>query len=266
MTDVPDARDLEHLAVDLAHQAGTLALSRRETGLTVATKSSPTDVVTDADRAVERFLIDAIRALRPHDLIFGEEGGAEGGAGSAARVRWVLDPIDGTVNYLLGLGHWAVSVAAELDGVVVAGCVHNPVSGHTFHAARGLGARLGEAALHGPREVALTEAVVATGFAYDASMRARQGAVVASVLGQIGNLRRFGSAALDLCAVAAGWVDAYYEATLHEWDYAAGALIAAEAGAVVTGLRGQGPGPGMVVAAHPARVAEFVSLIERAGG
>lgn len=264
----PDEQELAGLAVELARQAGALAVTRRSQGLTVATKSSPTDVVTDVDRAVEEFLVGQLREHRPGDLVRGEEGvvGEPGpGTGNADAVRWVIDPIDGTVNFMLGLPQWAVSIAAELEGVVLAGCVFNPVTGALFHAARGHGSWLDGQQLAGPRNVPVAEAVVATGFAYDAAMRERQGQVLAHVLPRVGNIRRMGSAALDLCALAAGWVDAYYEACLNEWDYAAGALMATEAGVHISGLRGQGPGSDILVGAHPARAPEFIALLEAAG-
>jgi myo-inositol-1(or 4)-monophosphatase len=252
------------LAMSLAERAGVLMLQHRAAGLSVATKSSLTDVVTDADRAVERYLIDELAQARPGDAILAEESGGTP-SGSSADVRWIIDPIDGTVNFLLGLPQFAVSIAAEVAGEVVAGCVHNPVSGLLFHAVRGHGAFMGDQRLGGPRAVALDQAVVATGFGYDAQLRARQGAIVGELLGKVGNLRRLGSAALDLCALAAGWVDAYYEGPLGEWDYAAGALIAAEAGAELTGLAGRAPGPWLVAGAHPDLAPEFFGVLTGLG-
>jgi myo-inositol-1(or 4)-monophosphatase len=158
-----------------------------------------------------------------------------------------------------------VSIAAEVDGEVVAGCVHNPVSGHLFHAARGHGAFLGSQRLAGPRYVPLAEAVVATGFGYDPERRARQGLIAGALLARVGNLRRLGSAALDLCALAVGWVDAYYEGPLGEWDYAAGALIAAEAGVELSGLAGRAAGPWLVAGAHPRLAGGFFAALTELG-
>lgn len=265
---LPEAAELAGLAMELARGAGVLMLDRRAAGFAVTTKSSPTDIVTDADRAVESFLVEQLRAHRPGDAIRGEEGADEpAGAQSATgdRVRWIIDPIDGTVNFMLGLPQFSVSIAAEVNGTVVAGCVHNPSSGALFHATAGGGAFLDGVKLTGPRRVPVAEAVVATGFGYDAAQRGRQGAVLAHVLPRVGNLRRLGSAALDLCSLAAGWVDAYYEDNLKEWDFAAGALIAAEAGAFVGGLRGQPASPAILVAIHPDGAEEFVRLLEQAG-
>jgi len=258
------AIELGGLAVELAERAGALMLDRRRADLVVATKSSATDIVTDADRAVESFLVDQLRRRRPGDAVLGEESGESQPAGTNT-TRWILDPIDGTVNFMLGLPQFSVSIAVEVDGLVVAGCVHNPSSGHTFSAVRGNGAFLGRTQLHGPRAVPLAEAVVATGFGYDAQRRARQGVMVGELIGRVGNLRRLGSAALDLCSLAAGWVDAYYEGPLGEWDCAAGLLIAAEAGVELSGLAGRPAGPWMVAGAHPSLAADFFSLLTELG-
>jgi myo-inositol-1(or 4)-monophosphatase len=262
-TAVPEPAELEALAVDLARRAGALMVQRRAAGFEIATKSSATDVVTDADRAVEDFLRSEITRLRPEDSVLGEEGGDRRSASSP--VRWLIDPIDGTVNFMLGLPQYAVSIAAEAAGRTVAGCVFNPVSGDLFRASLGGGAYLGDRRLSGPRSIDLDQAIVATGFGYDARRRAAQGAIAGRLLGRVGNLRRLGSAALDLCAIAAGWVDLYYEGPLGEWDIAAGALIAAEAGAQLSGLRGRVAGPAFTAAAHPDRAEEFFALLADLG-
>ena len=216
-------------------------------GLDSRSKSSATDPVTVIDTAVERHLRGAIESFRPGDRVLGEEGGEEGGEGQVAgsapggrgSVRWVVDPVDGTVNLLYRIPFTAVSVAAELDGVIVAGAVHNIVTRETWSAGLDRGATLREPdgttrelRVSGCRDLSL--ALVGTGFAYDAAMRAEQGRVVAGLLPRVRDIRRCGSAALDLCMVAGGRLDAYYERGLKPWDYAAGALVAGEAGAVVT--------------------------------
>ncbi|MEO6501254.1 MAG: inositol monophosphatase family protein [Jatrophihabitantaceae bacterium] len=259
----PDPVQLADIAVELAGRAGELMLRHQAAGLSVSTKSSVTDVVTDADHAVEEFLRAALAQLRPEDSILGEEGGEAASTGSP--VRWVLDPIDGTVNFMLGLPQFAVSIAAQVQGQTVAGCVLNPSSGEVFRAAAGHGAFLGDRRLSGPRSVPLEQAVVATGFSYDPARRARQGRAVGELLARVGNLRRMGSAALDLCALAAGWVDLYYEGPLGEWDFAAGLLIAAEAGVATSGLRGRPPGVDMVAGAHPERAEEFFDMLTAIG-
>ena len=208
-------------------------------GLGAQAKSSATDPVTVIDTSVEEHLRREISTHRPGDGVLGEEAGEATGSGAASRVRWVVDPVDGTVNLLYGIPFTAVSVAAELDGVVVAGAVHNIVSRETWTAARGRGATLlaPDGAVTTPgvsRCQDLSLALVGTGFAYDAAVRAEQGRAVAELLPQVRDIRRCGSAALDLCMLATGRLDAYYERCLKPWDHAAGALIAAEAGAEVT--------------------------------
>ena len=259
----PDPVLLADIAVELAGRAGALAMRHQAAGLSVSSKSSVTDVVTDADRAVEEFLRTALAQLRPADSVLGEEGGAAEQDG--AEVRWVLDPIDGTVNFLLGLPYFAISIAAQVHGETVAGCVLNPATGQLFRAAAGHGAFLGDRRLAGPRSVPLEQAVLATGFSYDPARRARQGRAVGELLGRVGNLRRLGSAALDLCALAAGWVDLYYEGPLNEWDFAAGLLIATEAGVATSGLRGRPAGDELVAGAHPERAEEFFGLLTEVG-
>lgn len=258
----PSARELEQLAVELA--LGAADVVRRASGAgAVSVKSTRTDLVTEVDKAVERWLVERITSARPHDGVLGEEGGARPGGGSG--VRWVLDPIDGTVNFVLGLPQYAVSVAAELHGRVVAGAVCNPASGELFHARAGGGAHLDGVRLDGPRAVPAARAVLGTGFAYAASMRARQGAVIAELLPLVGDVRRLGAASLDLCAVAAGRLDGYFEAGLHRWDYAAGLLIATEAGCVSVGPHGREPGEGFLAVAGAGLATELFALLERLG-
>jgi myo-inositol-1(or 4)-monophosphatase len=266
--DPPSAVELEQLAVELALGAAGVVRDGSGATMSVGAKSTATDLVTEVDRASERWLVEQLGARRPHDAILGEEGGVRPGT---SRVRWVVDPIDGTVNFALGLPNYAVSVAVEVDGRVLAGCVHNPSSGEVYHARHGHGAYLDRdldgadepetdtrtlgatvtrhaRRLTGPRQVDLDRAVIGTGFSYDPADRARQGAVIARLLAKIGDIRRFGAASLDLCAVAAGRLDGFFEAGLNEWDYAAGLLIAAEAGCAVSGLRGR-PASGRFTAA-----------------
>ncbi len=235
------------LAVELVRRAGALTLAGRSSAAEdVTTKSTPTDVVTAIDRAVERLVVDALRVARPDDGVLGEEGGETGGDGP---VRWLLDPIDGTVNYLYGLPAYAVSLAAEVDGVITAGAVYNPVLDELWTAALGEGAWLNGRRLSGSTVTSLDQALVATGFGYGADRRRSQAAVVATLLPEVRDIRRFGAASLDLCSAAAGRVDAYFERGLEAWDLAAGGLVAREAGLRVTGLRGAPAGLEMVLAA-----------------
>lgn len=255
--------ELGALAVDLVRRAGALvAEGRDQAGLDVDTKSTPTDVVTEMDRRSERFLSEQIRARRPSDAILGEEGARQEGRSG---VRWLIDPIDGTVNYLYGLPMYAVSVAAEYDGAMVAGAVHNPSLGETYHAVRGRGAWLGNRRLAGGTATRLDQALIGTGFAYDAARRARQGQVVAALLPRVRDVRRNGAASLDLCHAAAGRLDGFYEGGLSPWDYGAGCLIAAEAGLVVQGLHGRPVGPQFVLAAAAAIAGELTELLEGLG-
>ncbi|MEP6597974.1 MAG: inositol monophosphatase family protein [Actinomycetota bacterium] len=262
MDNDPVDRELAELAIELALGAGELARHRRESGFDISAKSTPTDLVTAVDRDVEAWLTAQLGRRRPDDAILGEEGAGRPGS---SNVRWVLDPIDGTVNFVLGLPSWAVSVAAEREGVVVAGCVYNPASRELFRAERGRGAFLGDVRLAGPRTVPLERSVVGTGFSYDADLRARQGAVVAALLPKVADIRRIGSAALDLCAVASGRLDAYYETGLQPWDRAAGLLIATEAGGAASGWRGAGPDDQLTAVCHPAIASEFIALLEELG-
>jgi myo-inositol-1(or 4)-monophosphatase len=243
--------ELLALAVRVAREAAATARRMRAEAIgDVQTKSTRTDVVTAADTAVERQVVEALRRARPGDAVLGEEYGDRGDSG--APVRWVLDPIDGTVNYLYGLPQYAVSLAAEVDGEVVAGVVINAATGDEWTATLGGGAWRDGRRLTGPETATLDQTLVATGFGYDAGRRAHQGAVVAGLLSRVRDIRRFGAAALDLCMVAEGALDAYYEKGLNPWDRAAGGLVCTEAGVVVSGLDGAPPGADLVIAAPPA--------------
>ena len=242
------------VAVAAARAAGEFLVASRPASLRVATKSTPTDVVTQMDTAAERLIGERLRQARPNDAILGEEGQDDGAAASSDRskVRWIVDPIDGTVNYLYALPQWAVSIAAEVDGVIEVGAVLDPSKGELFTAVRGGGARLnGEPiAVSGCDELSL--ALIGTGFGYDAGRRARQSQVLTGVLPIVRDIRRLGAASLDLCALACGRLDGYYERGLNLWDYAAAGLIAAEAGARVAGLHGRPASGELYIAATPA--------------
>jgi myo-inositol-1(or 4)-monophosphatase len=263
---------LLRLAEAAAAEAASMLAARRSAGRpgVIATKSSPTDVVTEADRAAEAMIIDRILAERPGDTILGEEGGLRGGdprSGGGA-VRWIVDPLDGTVNYMYGLPDFSVSIAAEVDGTIVAGVVHAPERGEVFTAVTGGGAWLRAAGrpavrLHCNAGVRLARALVATGFGYGAPRRRVQGEVVAALLPLVRDIRRAGSAAVDLCSVAAGRVDAYYERGVNYWDIAAGGLIAREAGATMGGLAGKPAGPDLTIAAGPGLFGELRDQLEK---
>lgn len=260
-----DPGELLDLARQAAGAAGRLLAERRPAGrpAVVATKSSPTDVVTEMDRAAERLIRRMIAGVRPGDAILGEEGGE---TGHGAAVRWIVDPLDGTVNYLYGLADWAVSIAAEAAGSVVAGAVVVPQRDEEFSAVLGGGAwlRAGGAdpvRLQCNRQVQLDRALVATGFGYDARLRRVQGQVLADVLPAVRDIRRGGSCAVDLCSLASGTVDAYYERGVNYWDIAAGGLIAREAGAEVGGLHGRAASRSMTLAAGPGLFADLHDLL-----
>lgn len=253
MSDNADPKELLELAVRLAAEAGRLLVEDRPRDLGVAeTKSSPTDIVTVMDQRSEKLIVEGILAERPDDGILGEEGSERAGTSG---VRWVIDPVDGTVNYLYELPMWAVSIGVEIDGETAAGVVEIPMLRERFTALRGHGAfRNGEpirafSAQSEGKPVPLERALVATGFGYAAQRRAVQGAIVAELMPLVRDIRRGGSAAIDLCSVACGRVDAYYERGAKPWDLAAGALIAQEAGAMVGGLYGAAASDEMTVAA-----------------
>jgi myo-inositol-1(or 4)-monophosphatase len=261
----PDPSSLLDLAVGTARAAAELvARGRASAGSAVHVKSSPVDVVTAVDTASEELIVGRLLAARPDDGILGEEGSSRAGTSG---VRWVVDPIDGTVNFLYGFPAYAVSIAAEVDGQVQAGVVVNVATGEVFTATAGGGARLSSPArpepelLSGSRPEGLQQTLVATGFGYRVEQRRAQGAVVAELLTRVRDIRRAGSAALDLCSAAAGRVDAYYELHLNPWDHAAGALVAAEAGLVVTGLPGRPFAEPMAIVAAPSIAEEFVGLV-----
>ena len=237
---------LMELCRETAYDVGERVLRwrRERTAVAAETKSTPTDVVTEADRMAEQLIRERLMTARPEAAWWGEESGrasgaadGEGDAGSGDGLEWVVDPIDGTTNFFYDFPGWAVSIAARRGGESVAAAVHVPTLATTFTAARGKGAHLEDA--HGRRELAasevtdLTQALIATGFAYDADVRAAQGPIVGGLVSRVRDIRRAGAASVDLCAVAAGRVDGYFERDLEAWDLAAGMLIAQEAGAVV---------------------------------
>lgn len=244
----------------IAREAGALARRHRESVVGVtATKSSPTDVVTAADTAVEELVRSRIVAARPDDAILGEEGSHRAGTSG---LTWVVDPIDGTVNYLYGIARYATSIAVEdAEGALVA-AVHAPATGETFTARRGHGAWRDGRPVHPTQATDLAAALVGTGFGYRAERRARQAEVVAAVLPRIRDIRRAGSAALDLCDVACGRLDAYFEQGLQPWDLAAGRLVVTEAGGRVSGLAGAEASEALTVAAGPGLHGALVALLE----
>lgn len=260
--------ELGRCAVELATGAAEFVGTRTGGEQHISSKTTATDLVTDTDRATEEWIMGYLARRRPDDAILGEEGeGREGNSG----VRWVIDPIDGTVNFVLGIPMYAVSIAAEIGGRSVAAAVVNPVSGELFRATLGAGAYAtggafgGERRLTGPRDVPLERAVLGTGFGYDRDRRARQAALTARLLPQIADIRRLGSAALDICAVAAGRLDGYFEVGLNPWDHAAAVLIAREAGALAVGPKGREPDAALTVVGGTQLMARLPGLLDELG-
>ena len=262
-----DPTDLLELALELGREAGSLALQRRREGVTVAaTKSSAVDIVTAVDEEVEALLRGRLAAERPGDGFVGEESDA---ALSATGINWIVDPIDGTVNFLYGIPQWGVSIAAVrgLDPAtweVLAGVVVAPALDETYAASRGGGARMNGRMLATASPVSLAESLLATGFGYDAAIREEQAASIGALIGAVRDIRRIGAASIDLCGVAAGRIDAYAERGLQAWDFAAGALIAAEAGAVVRAVDVR-DGRRLVTAAAPGIAGALAAALDRVG-
>jgi myo-inositol-1(or 4)-monophosphatase len=258
-----DAGELLALARSVAEAAGTLLLDGAARARTaVGTKTSPTDMVTEMDRASEALVVEGLLRARPDDGVLGEEGTARPGTSG---VRWVVDPLDGTTNYLYGLPAWAVSVAAEVDGRVVAAVVADPSHGELYGATLGGGATCNGRRLDLGAGPPLATALVGTGFSYEADRRARQAAVLTQVLPRVRDVRRAGAAALDLCWVASGRLDAFYEKGLQPWDLAAGALVATEAGALAGDLDGGLPSGTFALAAVPAVFGPLRDVLRSAG-
>jgi myo-inositol-1(or 4)-monophosphatase len=246
---VTDLDALLSLATDMARETGVLILDRdASTDLAVRTKSTDTDVVTAKDTAAERLIRARLDVERPEDGFLGEESGH--GTGTTG-VRWVVDPIDGTVNYLYNIPQYAVSIGVEIDGVMGVGVVFDPAKDELYQAIAGGGATCNGIPLHCSDETVLGQSMVNTGFGYAPERRTRQAEILLQVIPRVRDIRRMGAASLDLCAVACGRADAYYERGLKPWDVAAGVLIAQEAGAVVTDLNGDFPTGDFVIAAVP---------------
>ena len=259
--------ELLALAREVGREAADLVQRSRPAGRVdvAATKSSPTDDVTEVDRASEELIRTRILARRPDDGFVGEEGHDVPGRSG---VEWIVDPIDGTVNFVYGIPAYAVSIAAAVDGRVEVGYVVNVVAGEEWAAVRGEGAwqLAGDRRrrLAAPDPPTLAHALVGTGFHYVPEIRASQAEAVARLLPQVRDIRRTGSAALNLCEVAAGRLDAFVEQGLKPWDLSAGGLVASEAGLVVSGLDGE-PDERLVMAAHPTAAGEYFRAFRACG-
>jgi myo-inositol-1(or 4)-monophosphatase len=262
----PDEHELLATAREAA-EAAAAELRRRfgERAQGVRSKSTPTDLVSDADVAAESAIRDILAVRRPDDAVLGEEGGGTTTARSTdpadERLTWVVDPLDGTINYLFGIPAFAVSVACEDASGTLAGVVLDPIREERFQATRSGAPTMNDVPIRPSGRKDMSTAMVATGFGYDAGVRARQGAVVARVLPRVRDIRRVGAAALDLCWCACGRFDAYYERGLNAWDVAAGSLIAERAGLLVRELAAADGAPAGLVVAPEAFMSELYELV-----
>jgi myo-inositol-1(or 4)-monophosphatase len=260
---------LKDLAVRAARAAGELLLERFQSGeqRAVSSKSTPTDLVSEADLAAERTIREMLGELRPDDGFLGEESGGEAGSNG---LRWVVDPLDGTVNFLFGIPQWCVSVAVQDEQGSLVGAIYDPCRGELFTAVRGeapvLEGPTGRRTLISPLRDELSTAMVATGLAYDARVRAAQAQVLARLIPQVRDIRRLGSAALDLAWTAAGRFDVYFERTVKPWDIAAGTLICEGAGLEVVELRERHDLPRGILVAPPALCEPLLELVDAGGG
>jgi len=250
------------LATEAAREAGALLLElRRSPAIGIRSKSSATDLVSEADERAERAIVTTIRKRRPDDALVAEEGSSARGSSG---VGWYVDPLDGTINYLYGIPHWSVSICCADTAGPLAGVVFDPLRDELFAAARGGGAHLGDRRLAVTDKRDLSSALIATGFGYDAAQRKTQGRIIAKVLGDVRDVRRFGSAALDLSWVAVGRFDGYFESVENPWDWMAGAMFVREAGGRVTLLEPKDPAFPRIIASGPGIHDDLVTLLGRA--
>jgi myo-inositol-1(or 4)-monophosphatase len=265
----PSPSELLEVAERAARMAGGLLLERFRAGpeREVSSKSTPTDPVSEADLSSERAIRELLAELRPADGFLGEEGDDVAGTSG---LRWVVDPLDGTVNFLFGLPQWCVSVAVQDADGTLAGAIYDPSRDELFAGVRGetptLSGPRGTRTLRQPLREDLATAMVATGFAYDAQVRAAQAQVLERVIPRVRDIRRFGSAALDLAWTAAGLYDAYFERSVKPWDIAAGTLLCEAVGLRVVELPVRGVLPWGILVAPPALCAELLELVSAGGG
>lgn len=257
----PTPTDLAGLATEVAREAAEMARTAlREARHLVETKSTATDMVTATDRAIEAHILERLLNARPDDGFLGEESSERSGTSG---IRWIVDPIDGTTNFFYGLPGFNTSIAAERDGEIIAGVVVDPVRDELFSATLGGGATCNGVPIRCTDATTAALALVVTGFSYRIDRRRAQARVVADLIGEVRDIRRLGAAALDLCMVAAGRVDAYFESGLQPWDRAAGVLIAREAGARVEDLHGGDPSSTFVLASSPGVFDELAATLRR---
>jgi myo-inositol-1(or 4)-monophosphatase len=267
------AQELGNISVEVAHALGSFLSGERPAHLELQEKSTPTDIVTQMDSLAESMARDMVAQRRPEDGFLGEEGARDS---SVSGFIWIVDPIDGTTNYIYGLPMWAVSVAVVREGRSVAGCVYAPGLGMMVSAVRGAGARWhdpgGARSLKASAQHSVGEALIGTGFSYRPEQRSMQGRCVAEVIPYLRDIRRAGAASVDLCWVGAGLLDGYFEQGLHIWDFAAGALIVEEAGGVITTMKGEsvwtddvnGEERGTIIASAPGIHEQLRALLSQA--
>lgn len=261
MPDV-DEGELLDVASEAAHAAAAELGSRfGHQAREVQTKTTPTDLVSEADVAAEAAIREVLARRRPQDAILAEEGGWVGNVDGPSALRWVVDPLDGTVNFLFGIPAFCVSVAAQTESQALAGVILDPIRGECFAATRSRAATLNDQPIEGSDRDDLASAMLATGFGYDAGVRERQAAVVARVIPRVRDIRRVGAAALDLAWCACGRFDAYYERGVQPWDVAAGSLIAWRAGLEVRTLPRTAEDAAGIVAAPPGLIDELFALV-----
>jgi myo-inositol-1(or 4)-monophosphatase len=259
MISLDERRALCDLAEALAREAGDLALAGRKAGLSeVRTKSTLTDMVTEFDHVCEDIITNALRNARPDDAIVGEEGASDQGTSG---LTWYIDPIDGTTNFYFDLPNWAVSIGVVDEHGPLAGAVYVPALGEMFTGARELGAFLNGAPISVRNNDMIADALVCTGFSYSPMRRTRQAQRIAQMVHKVRDVRRFGAAAIDLCFVACGRLDAYFEEYLHPWDLVAGGIIATEAGAILSDFSGNEMEPREVLASTPGIHEKLVALL-----
>jgi myo-inositol-1(or 4)-monophosphatase len=251
--------ELRALAEAVAREAGALLRGSYDgPELRISSKSTPTDLVSEADHAAEHLIRDRLLSARPDDGILGEEGGDRAGTSG---VHWIVDPLDGTVNFLFGVPQWAVSIACEDATGTIVGVIYDPMRDELWSAERDGAALLDGHPIRGSDRTDLATALVATGFGYDADMRRRQAEVAAALLPQVRDIRRFGAAALDLAWAACGRIDAFYERGLNTWDRAAGELLCRRAGLSVRELEPSPPAAGGVVVAPDGLIDALEALV-----
>lgn len=252
-------KQLLDVAYNLARQAGTMALVGRREGLSdIQTKTTATDMVTEFDRASEKLVVEGLARHRPDDAIVGEEGTTHAGTSG---ITWYIDPIDGTTNFLYSLPNWAVSIGATDEIGALAGAVYVPAMGEMFTAVRGGGAHLNGSPIRCNPTAVLSQSLVCTGFSYSSTQRTLQAQRVARMIHLVRDIRRFGAASIDLCYVACGRLDAYFEENLASWDIVAGELIAREAGCRSGNFAGQPVTPSQLLASVPAIFDDLAELI-----